>query len=518
MSGNQGAVRTGHVLFLDLVGSSVLPLEDQMRLVGDLLDRIRASPVYRDALSADNVLSIPSGDGVALVFFDNPETVSDCAKDIAGLLHGIAVRMGIHSGAVGLVDDIRGGATVVGEGINGAKRVMDCAGPGEVLVSSDWVDHRSARSSGLIDRGIVTAKHGRLLRLWQLPDGVSESSLRPAVVPRAQSGALPVDSPRYIRRDADREVRDAVLRHESIVLIKGGRQTGKSSLLARAIAEARAHGTAIAVVDLLGMDDTDFGDPGRFLLRVAETVEDQVPCGMPVGEFWNPQRAPGANLERWLRRHVLSTSPFGFVLAIDQADRLLRHRWCGEVFGLFRAWHNRRATDPDPDWSNLTVTISYTAEAHHFIADPNQSPFNVGTPTVLSDFSAAESEGLRRRVADSVDPDEWLRFHSWVGGHPYLVQLGLDALSSGQWTVERLLEATMDGQGPLTPHLAGLLRWVEADERHRGWVESLSSQRPMVDSEAFAGLRSVGLVGSDQRAVASWRCPLYAKWMDKHAR
>jgi class 3 adenylate cyclase len=513
MARDPGAVRTGHVLFMDLVGSSVLPVEEQMRLVVDLLDRIRASRIYRDSLAAGNVLSVPSGDGVALVFFDNPDSASACALDIVPLLRGIAVRMGIHSGPVGLVDDIRGGATVVGEGINGAKRVMDCAGPGEVLVSTDWVDCRASGRAGLVDRGTVTAKHGRLLRLWQLLGDSAENLFRPAVMPRAQSGALPVDSPRYLEREPDRGVRDALLRHDSIVLIKGGRQTGKSSLLAHAIAQVRAQGTAVAVADLLGMDDSDFVDANRFLHRVAETVEDQVSWSKSVAEFWNGQRAPGANLERWLRRHVLPSAPFGLVLAIDQADRLLRHRWCGEVFGLFRAWHNRRATDPDPDWANLTVTISYTAEAHHFIADPNQSPFNVGTPRVLSDFSIAESEELRSRVAESVDSEIWQHYHRWVGGHPYLVQLGLDALSSGEWKLERLIDATREGQGPLSDHLFGLSRWVEADESHRKWVRELATPRPALDSKAFSGLRSVGLVGADHRASAHWRCPLYADWL-----
>jgi DNA-binding winged helix-turn-helix (wHTH) protein len=46
-------------------------------------------------------------------------------------------------------------------------------------------------------------------------------------------GALPVHSPLYISRPADDEFCNAIARGDSIVLIKGARQVGKTSLLAR---------------------------------------------------------------------------------------------------------------------------------------------------------------------------------------------------------------------------------------------------------------------------------------------
>ena len=514
----EGGLSTGHVLFLDLVASSVLPVGDQMRLVGELLGRIRATGSYIHAVADGSMIPVPSGDGVALVFFGDPGKPAECAKEIVALLGDLAVRMGIHSGAVGVVDDIRGGSTVVGEGINGAKRVMDCAGAGEVLVSDDWAAGCAGAIDSLIDRGVVSAKHGRLIHVWELPTGNTGFRKRGTTLPPVQSGALPVESNRYVERPVDVEVRNALSRRDSIVLVKGGRQMGKSSLLARALSHVRGQGTSVAVLDLLAVADDDFADCRRFLRRMAESVEDQVTASTPVEQVWDEHRAAGANLERWLRRHVLPSAPFGLVLAIDQADRLLRHSWCGEVFGLFRAWHNRRATDPESDWARLSIALAYTAEAHHFIADPNQSPFNVGTPSVLSDLTLDEAQQLRARIVPDLGAAEWEGFVAWVGGHPYLVQLGIDAVSSGGWDLSGLMAATRAQEGPLMPHLQGLLRWVEANPEHHSWLADLAERRGPLGVAAFMGLRSIGLVGSDHRSTATWRSPLYREWWETRVR
>jgi hypothetical protein len=49
----------------------------------------------------------------------------------------------------------------------------------------------------------------------------------------AEGGAVPLESPFYIVRSADEEFHKAIARRESTVLVKGSRQMGKTSLLAR---------------------------------------------------------------------------------------------------------------------------------------------------------------------------------------------------------------------------------------------------------------------------------------------
>ena len=53
---------------------------------------------------------------------------------------------------------------------------------------------------------------------------------------------MPLDSRFYVRRPADALFRAAVERRDSIVLLKGAAQVGKTSLLARGLRDARAAG------------------------------------------------------------------------------------------------------------------------------------------------------------------------------------------------------------------------------------------------------------------------------------
>src|SRR5205814_1562648 len=61
----------------------------------------------------------------------------------------------------------------------------------------------------------------------------------PGIPEETPVGGVPPGSPFYVVRAADREFLDALERRESIVLINGARQMGKTSLLARGLQQAR---------------------------------------------------------------------------------------------------------------------------------------------------------------------------------------------------------------------------------------------------------------------------------------
>ena len=89
------------------------------------------------------------------------------------------------------------------------------------------------------------------------------------------------------------------------------------------------------------------------------------------------------------------------VWGMDEVDRLFTCAFGNEVFGLFRSWHNARSLDPAGPWPRLTLALAYATEAHLFITDIHQSPFNVGTRLVLEDFTLAQMAELNRRAGTS---------------------------------------------------------------------------------------------------------------------
>src|SRR5437763_6016622 len=127
-----------HVLFLDIVGYSKLSVNEQHGRVDELNQIVRASDKFRKAEAADSILKIPTGDGMALVFYKSPEEPAQCAFEISRALKGnqrVQIRLGIHSGPVSGVVDVNERANVAGAGINMAQRVMDCGDAGHIRLS-----------------------------------------------------------------------------------------------------------------------------------------------------------------------------------------------------------------------------------------------------------------------------------------------------------------------------------------------------------------------------------------------
>ncbi|HEY0368292.1 MAG TPA: adenylate/guanylate cyclase domain-containing protein [Chthoniobacterales bacterium] len=168
----QASLEIGHVLFLDIVGYSKLLTEEQRATV-ELLNRVvRGSACFRSAEEADRLTKIATGDGMALVFRDSPESPAECAKEISRAAREhpqLHLRMGVHSGPLSGVVDVTERANVAGSGINTAQRVMDCGDAGHILVSKRVADDLTSHgdwSSCLHDLGECEVKHGLRVHLF----------------------------------------------------------------------------------------------------------------------------------------------------------------------------------------------------------------------------------------------------------------------------------------------------------------------------------------------------------------
>src|SRR5438093_4146164 len=127
-----------HVLFIDIVGYSKLSINQQRAVVDELTEVVRSSDQYQKAEAAERLIKIPTGDGMALVFYTSPEAPAQCAVEISRALKEhprLQVRMGIHSGPVSGVVDVTERANLTGAGLNIAQRVMDCGDAGHILLS-----------------------------------------------------------------------------------------------------------------------------------------------------------------------------------------------------------------------------------------------------------------------------------------------------------------------------------------------------------------------------------------------
>ncbi len=160
------ALEIAHVLFIDIVGYSKLSVNQQHAAVDELNGIVRASEQFQKAEAANRILKIPTGDGMALVFYRSPEEPAQCAFEISRALKDnqrLQVRMGIHSGPISGVVDVNERTNVAGAGINLAQRVMDCGDAGHILLSrhvaEDLAEYERWRPY-LHDIGTFEVKHG----------------------------------------------------------------------------------------------------------------------------------------------------------------------------------------------------------------------------------------------------------------------------------------------------------------------------------------------------------------------
>src|ERR1700757_696802 len=165
-----------HVLFIDIVGYSKRSINDQHAAVEELNEIVRASGQFQKAEAASRLLKIPTGDGMALVFYTSPEAPAQCAVEINRAVKEhprLQLRMGIHSGPVSGVVDVNERANLAGAGLNMAKRVMDCGDAGHILLSKhvaeDLEEYEKWRAF-LHDLGTCEAKHGVRVSVVNLYD------------------------------------------------------------------------------------------------------------------------------------------------------------------------------------------------------------------------------------------------------------------------------------------------------------------------------------------------------------
>jgi len=175
-----------HVLFMDVVEYSRMATDVQRSAIEVLQGLVRDSPEFQRATAAGRLVRLPTGDGMALVFFQDPSSPVQCALELSEALRNhpdVRVRMGINSGPVYRVADINTNANVSGGGINMAQRVMDCGDAGHILVTkavADMLGQLTEWSKCLTDLGEQKVKHGVSLHVFNLCKGAAGNSKIPS--------------------------------------------------------------------------------------------------------------------------------------------------------------------------------------------------------------------------------------------------------------------------------------------------------------------------------------------------
>jgi hypothetical protein len=328
-------------------------------------------------------------------------------------------------------------------------------------------------------------------------------------------GAVPPDSPFYVRRRSDVELFRALEAGESLVLVKGARQVGKTSMLGQGTKHSRELGRRQAMTDFQKFNAAQLSDEDGFYRLLAATLGRQLGFRYDWEAEWDPVFGPNLNLETFLRA-LLEAAPEPLVWFMDEVDKLFTAPFASDFFGLVRSWHNSRSTEPDGPWTRLTVVIAYATEAHLFIQDLNQSPFNVGRRLELEDFNLQQTVDLNARYGGPLHSyGECELLQELLAGQPFLTRRALDLLATGKYDLEGLLDDAATEKGPFDDHLQRMLVAVSRLPEVTAYAREVLAGANPPPSEAHYRLLAAGVIKASREGVG-FRCPLYRRYLQAH--
>ncbi|NJM06885.1 TIR domain-containing protein [Candidatus Gracilibacteria bacterium] len=327
------------------------------------------------------------------------------------------------------------------------------------------------------------------------------------------SGAVKRSDPFYIERASDIELRRALLKRDGkTITIRAGRQTGKTSLLMRAMQQLKEAGTTCVFVDLQAAGDETLANGESFLRYLALHLVKALRLDVQqIDRFWQQDMFTVQDrMNDLLNDYVLVEARTRIALCIDEADRLLRRSYADNFFGLLRSWHNRRVSDDE--WERLDLLLVISTEPSLLIKDATQSPFNVGTRLRLADFNAQQVSELNQRYRAPLTDAQVLELLDFLGGHPYLTRRALHTLVTGTASWDQLITRGIHPDSPFHDHLKYYYLLVSDDNDLRDDLVAILTSGECAHEIAYNRLFSAGLLRAGDRHHCTFRSRLYEEF------
>jgi hypothetical protein len=320
-------------------------------------------------------------------------------------------------------------------------------------------------------------------------------------------GAVKLRDELYIERTVDPDLKEQMVKWGTTTTIRAPRQTGKTSLLMRGIHYARQQKSNVVFLDFQSFGSELLASPELFLHELAVSICDELDLDEEtVAEAWDGSRSPYKKLTRFMEQYVLPAFEDPIVLAMDEADSLLRTSFYQDFFGLLRSWHNRRASREE--WEILNLVLVISTEPYLLIDDIHQSPFNVGLHLRLSDFDEHQVRDLNSRHGSPVAERDLPALMALLNGHPFLTRLALYKMVTEKLNWADLRQQAPADDGPFGDHLRHQYWTIYDKPELREALKEIILTRCCPDEKSLFRLLRAGLIkGSGD--VYTCRCDLY---------
>lgn len=264
-------------------------------------------------------------------------------------------------------------------------------------------------------------------------------------------GTVQASTGTYIPRQADADLLNHCL-NAGYAYILAARQVGKSSLMVNVARQLRQRGVRPALVDLTTVGQTNV-DASRWYLGILSALEARLQLSGDVFEWW-AQHAELSYSDRFIlffKSRILVEISSPVVVFFDEIDTTLELKFTDDFFAAIRYLYNARSEEPA--LARLSFVLIGVATPTDLIKDSQRTPFNIGKPIDLDDFSREETLVLATPLGlpleNTREVVQWIL--SWTGGQPYLTQRLLRAMAEEErslWTegdVEAVVERIFFG-------------------------------------------------------------------------
>jgi hypothetical protein len=318
----------------------------------------------------------------------------------------------------------------------------------------------------------------------------------------------------------------AIVQPGALIRIKAPQKMGKTLLLEKILDYARGQGYQTAKLDLQLADVDILTNLKTFLQWLCVDVADSLELEPQLDKHWQEIFGLNKNCTRYFQKYLLSVTDAPLVLAIDNFERLFEHP---EIFPQFclllRGWYEaaKQGDKIGNIWKKLCLVVVHSTESYPSL-DTNHSPFNVGLAIDLPEFNLQQVTELAKQNELGLGEQSLTKLMELIGGHPYLLQQAITALSSAnahfkdqETGLEELLRLAPTEQGIFSDHLRQQLWHLQHNPQlAAGYKKVVMTNAPIrLDTEVAFKLHSLGLVKLSSNDCVPG-CDLYRQYFSTH--
>ncbi len=334
------------------------------------------------------------------------------------------------------------------------------------------------------------------------------------------SGPVPLNSPFYIERQPMEEMaKKEVEQPGSVIRIKAPSKMGKSSLVTRIIANAQDLGYKTVSLDFQQTEESVFADLDKFLRWFCANISRQLSLKPMLDNYWDRDMGSKVSCTIYFEGYLLEQINSPLVLTLNEVNRVFEYpKIAQEFLPLLRFWHEQ--AKQVEVFSKLRLVVVHSTEIYVSL-NINQSPFNVGLPLKLPEFTLDQVQklallhGLNWAEGD-IGKHRLAPLLKMVGGHPYLIRVALYYLSRSEMTLEELLQKAPTQEGIYSDYLRAHLAKVGKDPELAAAVKKLITVNQSVKLQPILAykLESMGLVklNGDRCNIS---CQLYRLYFER---